>query len=398
MMKKQRRNRGCLNTLLIAAAILLALVGLSWWDNHALPAASPVLERLSAADQARLAEAIHLRQSLGDTVWPGFGAADIPVLAFNERYAFLVGLPDPTAGWRSVPQGEQFGVAWQPVPEESFLGEPYYRQRLADSPQTTQNFIVQIGDRYAVSMVTGDYASIGLGKEIRAELPPVLSDLIPLRVYTRLLLRGTEGYTSLLAHESFHALAGIQAPVKLALAENTNLRLQKQYPWEEQPLIAAWREELDLLSMGAEAAWGDASDAEVLDLAQRFLAQRQSRRLTLGLSPELVAFEQQREWEEGLARYVELAIWRQAYLTKDYQPLPDTLALDDFDAYQGFPQRWRQEISQIPRMASAEGDGRFYYTGFAQAAMLDRLAPGWKERAIQEDIWLDDLLAEATGG
>ncbi|HWQ84080.1 MAG TPA: hypothetical protein VN363_05905 [Anaerolineales bacterium] len=249
----------------------------------------------------------------------------------------------------------------------------------------------------AASLTTGDYAPIGLANETRAELSPILADLFPLRLYTRLLLRGVDGYISLLAHESYHTFAGIQAPEKLAQAERA-ARLANSYPWEEQPLIDAWREELDLLSLGAEAAWGEASEAEVLDMAQRFLAQRAERRLNLGLSPELIAYEQQCEWSEGLARYVELDIWRQAYLKKDYQPLPETLALPDFNAYQGFPQRLAQEIDQIPRMASNEGDGRFYYSGFAQAAMLDRLLPGWKERIMQEGVWLDDLLNEAGGG
>ena len=396
-MKKQKRNRGCLNIVLIGAALLLALVDFLYWDNHALPTASPVLERLSPADQSHLAEAIHLRQSLGDAVWPGFGEVDIPVLAFNERYAFLVGLPEPAAGWRSLPQGEQFGVPWEPVPEETFQGQTYYRQELDLTRDTTQNFAVQIGERYAASLTTGDYAPIGLANEIRAQLPSMLSDLVPLRLYTGLLLRGADGYTSLLAHESFHAYAASLAPGKLANAEKAS-RLEDSYPWQEQPLIDAWQEELDLLSLGAEAAWGKATDNEVLDLAQRFLAQRSARRMNLGLSRELIAYEQQREWVEGLARYAELDIWRQAYLDKDYQPLTEALALDDFDAYQGFPQRLAQEIDQIVRMASDEGDGRFYYTGFAQAALLERLLPGWKESVMQEGVWLDDLLQEAAGG
>jgi len=396
-MKQNKPNRGCLNTLLIVAAILLALVGLAYWDNHALPSASPVLERLSADDQARLAEAIHVRQSLGDAVWPGFGGADIPILAFNERYAFLVGLPEPAAGWRSVPQGEQFGVPWEPVPDETFQVQTHYRQELDLDKDTTQNFVVQIGERYAASITTGDYAPIGMGQLLRSELPPLLAELLPLRLYTRLALRGADGYISLVAHESFHAYASSVALEKLAQAEQAS-RLAERYPGEEQPLIDAWREELDLLSLGAEAAWSEAADAEVLDLAQRFLAQRQNRYLVLGLTPELIVYEQQREWVEGLARYVELAVWRQAYLDEDYQPLPEALVLSDFNAYQGFPQRLAQEIDQIPRMASDEGDGRFYYSGFAQAAMLDRLLPGWKERIMQTGVWLDDLLKEAVGG
>lgn len=73
-MKKHNRSRGCLVGLLGLSALCLTLVGFLYLDNHALPAASPVVEQLSAADQARLAEAIHLRQTLGDTVWPGLRA------------------------------------------------------------------------------------------------------------------------------------------------------------------------------------------------------------------------------------------------------------------------------------------------------------------------------------
>lgn len=46
----------------------------------------------------------------------------------------------------------------------------------------------------------------------------------------------------------------------------------------------------------------------------------------------------------------------------------------DFDQYQKFDQCWQQETDQIARMASNEGDGRFYYSGMAQAVLL----PGWK--------------------
>jgi hypothetical protein len=31
----------------------------------------------------------------------------------------------------------------------------------------------------------------------------------------------------------------------------------------------------------------------------------------------------------------------------------------------------------------------------AQAFLLDRLMPGWKGRAFEDGVWLDDLLSEA---
>ena len=47
------------------------------------------------------------------------------------------------------------------------------------------------------------------------------------------------------------------------------------------------------------------------------------------------------------------------------------------------------------RMYYDEGDGRFYYSGMAQAYLLDRLLPGWKQRAFEDGIWLETLLIEA---
>ena len=49
-------------------------------------------------------------------------------------------------------------------------------------------------------------------------------------------------------------------------------------------------------------------------------------------------------------------------------------------------------------MAKDDGDTRFYYSGLAQAAILDRLAPGWRTRILTEDVWLEDLLKEAVQG
>ncbi len=109
----------------------------------------------------------------------------------------------------------------------------------------------------------------------------------------------------------------------------------------------------------------------------------------------MIDYEQQREWLEGLARYAEMEIWRLA-ATSGYQPLPDTVQLPDFDNYAGFNTRWSQEIGQISRMAGDQGDGRFYYSGMAQAYILDRLMPDWKQKAFAADISLENLLMAAS--
>jgi hypothetical protein len=47
-------------------------------------------------------------------------------------------------------------------------------------------------------------------------------------------------------------------------------------------------------------------------------------------------------------------------------------------------------------MAGNDGDGRFYYSGLAQAVLLDHLLPGWKVQALDEGLSLEELLASTV--
>jgi hypothetical protein len=155
---------------------------------------------------------------------------------------------------------------------------------------------------------------------------------------------------------------------------------------------ADWETEIDLLAQALDAS----RSSDAASLSAQFLAQRDLRRQRNNLPAALVDYERQLEWEEGLAKYVEMEIWRQASLARDYRPLPELEADGDFKEYRSFQQRWRQEISQMKRQAGQEGETRFYLTGMAQATLLDRLLPGWKELALAEGVFLEDLLREAV--
>ena len=98
-----------------------------------------------------------------------------------------------------------------------------------------------------------------------------------------------------------------------------------------------------------------------------------------------------------VSKYLELEAWRQAATVAGYEPLGEMAEDPDFKAYDSFEQRWSQEIGQMKRQVGTEGVTRFYYTGMAQAMLLDRLYPGWKSQVMEEGIWLETLLREATG-
>lgn len=388
--------KGCRRRILFVVAAMLGLcllaTAVSALSNIGLPTGSQQVDSLSAHQKALLAEFLQVRSALGERVWPGWGDQDSPLVVYNEASAFLVHYAgaNPPAGWLKVPQMTAQGTVWQPVTDDDFYGHPYYRQRLPHTGETPQAFTVVIGEQWAASMGTKEWVAIGLRQQIRQDLPMPLAAIAPYRLVDDLLLRGSDGYISLLAHESFHAYQGTMAPQRLAAAE-TALAAEATYPWQDAGLQAAWQAELDLLRAALEAE----SAAETAVRCAQFLAQRQQRRQEAGLTSAHIEFERQREWLEGLARYVELELWRQAAQSA-YQPTAALRDDDDFEGYSQFASRWSQEVDQIGRMASDEGEGRFYYTGMAQAVLLDRLMPGWKETIFAEGVFLEDLLATAV--
>jgi len=390
-MKRSKKVKNVLFTIVLSlTGLCLLLAGISALSNLGLPQQpAVVVETLGEADKIRLAEMFHLRQSVGEEVWPGWGQAKIPAIVYNESYAFLVGYPDPPDSWVKVPQNIQRGGPWEAVSNDTFNGQHYYHQSLPDPDITPEGFTVLVGKRWVSSLQTYDAARFGLIQTIRQDLPPFFRPIFPYRLFVGQLLGGSDKYITLSLHESFHAYQGMLAPEKLASSENINREYDHQYPWDDVSLQADWQIELDLLAEALQTA----DQNQTVELARRFIEVRATRRDSAKLTPELIAYEQQREWLEGLARYAELEIWRQAF-TGEYSPVPETASLPDFDNFTGFETRWSQEIDQMRRMADDEGDGRFYYSGMAQAYLLDRLMPNWKLNAFEEEFRLDDFLRE----
>jgi hypothetical protein len=281
----------------------------------------------------------------------------------------LVGLSDSPPGWDEVP-------------DDTFYGERYYRQPAEDP----QNFAVRLGDHWVASIATKYETDAFLQGIFRDALPSIFAGLFPYR----LLILPSEVQITALLHESFHV-----HQVQVASSKFNNA--EAVYPsgeryWELDPSMRdAWETEVALLDDALEAR----TQAETSDLARQFLTQRDRRRQDVGLNPEFVDFERYLEWLEGLAKYVELAIWREAHQSPNYHPVADMVADPDFKEYTTFDRRWSQEMSQMKRQAGQEGDTRFYYTGMAQAHLLDRLMPDWKSRIMQEEVFLEDLLRAA---
>lgn len=377
---------------LILSCLFLVLI--SFLSNQAFPDHSPEIDSIPEFDKLRLLETQHLRDAIGNQVFPGWADAPKAQILYNEENVFLVNLPEPESGWFKVPQDSKNGIAWQITDSnETWNGMPYYRQPYEDG-KSPEAFTVRIGDQFAGSLPTNDWMRISLVQQIQADMPEILQKIIPFPLIAKIFFPNSETYLSLIQHENFHAYQATWAKERLYLAETANILKKNQYPWDSEQMQELWQMELITL----EEALRSEDPVETEQIVEQFLSIRTNRRAAINLTWDLIDYENQREWVEGMARYVELESWRLANSEESYRFYDSMQSDPDFKQYHGFSNRWNRELDQMKRMYDDEGDGRFYYSGMAQAYLLDRLSPGWKDRLFNDPtLNLETLLSQAVG-
>jgi len=367
-MNKRRRVILIVTAGLFSMCILTSII--SALSNQNLPSGPEVADRLSELDKARLAETLRLKQELGTEVWPGWDQSDIPVLLWSEEYSFL-------AGYSGQPKG------WVIVKDDTFNAQPYYTQ----PTKNHQNFAVLIDDQWVASLATKWEMDNFIIRQFKEMIPAPINQIIPYMLF----IQPSEVHITGVLHETFHVYQILVAPDRLDAAED-RYKIERKYWAVDEAMRSAWKEEVNLLVQAIKAE----SDTETITLVSQFLAQRDQRRVDQALDEDLIDFERLIEWEEGLAKYVELATWKQASLSSHYHPLPEMSSDPNFKEYSSFEQRWSQEITTMKNQVSQASDTRFYYTGMAQAFLLDLLMPDWKSSIFSEGVWLEDLLREAV--
>ena len=262
--------------LVIGPLVLLCVVAgiISALSNRNLLAEPASLSNLNPLDKARLAETLHLKQELGERVWPGWGQMDIPVILWNRDYSFLIGYP-------SLPSRWDMGMG------DTFEGQVYYRKRSNDP----QNFAVKVDDCWAASMATKWETDAFLMNSFREFLPPLIDAVFPYRIF----IQPSEVQITGVLHESFHVYQTQVTLNRLEEAEDAH-RYGEMYWQADEAMHDDWTEEIDLLTKALEAE----SKQEVKELANSFLNQQEQRRMNHGLDEALITYERQLEWEEGL--------------------------------------------------------------------------------------------------
>ncbi|MBL1150787.1 MAG: hypothetical protein HND42_11325 [Armatimonadetes bacterium] len=291
----------------------------------------------TAEDKREIEELLRFQRQYGDGIWPGFARANIPILLYDDQFEYLIGHPSPPEGWTRI--------------EVGFLpGKDLHRR----PPHKPSAFTVRVEDIWCASFATFDYMAMRLKS-------------------------GRELHIAATIHEMFHAFQAQTAPDRFKSAMAV-YAFESKYPESDSAVLEDWKREGSLLADALATATPD----ETRSAVSNFLAFRSERRKRAKLDRDLIAYETQLEWLEGMGKYAEVRIIELASLDTKTPPLYDLSAATR--------RRMSDSFQLRSGLAIAKGDIRYYQTGLAQARLLDRLLPKWKEVGLHK-LCLEDLLA-----
>jgi hypothetical protein len=319
--------------------------------------AMPLGAEVAPQHLVRLAESFRMAEVLGTRVWPGFTAADSPVILVDGEREYLLNSSDRPEGFAPTAQ--------------IFRGRTVYARPRVFPPGLQASFPA-------------------IGRPVVVIGTPEGTDTKP-AIWTIVVL-----------HELFHVYAFNHGEVdkveSLDIAPGSNdgqWQLTYPFPYTDARVRRAMHVAGHDLYRCIENSADLAYDASVADEAVRTFGD-----LVDALFPGTKdrAYMKFVITKEGVARYFEYRIAELA--ARDYKPTSEYAALDGADA---FSKAWESYYKPMPLQLKHLGNvsqsrGEFYNFGLGVALVLDRIEPGWQKKYFDASVWLDDLLHDATQG
>jgi hypothetical protein len=187
----------------------------------------------------------------------------------------------------------------------------------------------------------------------------------------------------LTTHEAFHVFETASREQGKRFGQQENAVLVTSYPVFDSQNEAGMALEGRIL----EAALKAPNAQRRRTLARQFVAVREARHRALG--HELADFEQLAELNEGLAEY---ALVRSVQLAARQRSFPDRAGAEELRAGKSTGlHKLTEDVALSIRL-------RYYATGPALGQLLDALeGPRWKTRLVNQNLAVQDALAEASG-
>src|SRR3989441_1981057 len=278
---------------------------------------------------------VRLGAQLGDSIWPGFRPDTIPVAYVVPRQGTLL------LGWRgALPQGF--------LPITGLAGGGW----LASADRGAASTGTALGGRPTAQVVVSDS-------------------------------QGVASLVGVTTHEAFHVVEAAAKKEGRRFGRGENSFLVTSYPVFDPQNEAGMALEGRILAAAEHAR----TQAEQRMLAREFLAVRESRQRALGA--ELAEFEQLAELNEGLAEY---ALVRAVQLAARMPDFPDRAGAEHVQSGKLIGlHKLTEDVTLSIRL-------RYYATGPALGALLDALeGPAWKSRLVNQNLTVQDALADASG-
>jgi hypothetical protein len=342
----------------------------------------PSSDDLSSRDVARIAEFQHLRQTVGETIWPGFGKGQIPLALVKGKMEYLFDHPSPPSGYK-------------PVRIPSYPGA-VFRRKGHTLPRLAMTAIPVGGVLAALMPDKATFDQVASVLELNSD-----SSVLEAAMSGGVDTVDTAVYEVVAIHEGFHAFQ-----IKRDIARLQRMSDLPPGSLDEKLFAARLKEAeatteitklLRVESRHLALALAAGSPGVRRDEAQLFLEARDARRQATAAKAEgltiasVAVHENAIEWCEGMATYVEGQTCRLA-AGNSYKPLDLMAGLSDFHGYASLA---KSKDWSLDRSADMASHARSYVVGAGICLLLDRLGAEWKKPAIEELLPLDELLRRA---
>ncbi len=350
-----------LRTAVIATAVVLPSIG---------QAAAPPGAALGGAHALLVREALQIVGIVGEQVWSGWGTTPKTTLIVGEDNEFLVAL----------------GVDISPADDfvatgETIAGFPVYA-RPRTLPRTLRAAFPVDGVPMAV-----------VGAWDSTEEPP-------------------NEWAISLVEQWFHLLQlqrGEQTKATglgIGTSEVPSWRIEYPFPFEDEDVGNA------MVLLGV-ALYDFGTTAVNLPRTSQRSFQGQTTRaalenlrtvLTLKYGEAAYDFFRLRTWRDGVARYSGVLIARLVAAAEERKVYSSIEGFSSLDEHRSYFRVWRDGFAnQIWLIRTAQLDGDRHLTSFdalghGMAVMLDVIAPEWKDSYFEQEVWLDDLIADGLEG
>jgi len=287
---------------------------------------------IPAGDAIRVAEFYRLSSQIQDKVWPNWSKTPAPLLLVSADTEYLTHFENP--------------------PKEFIKVNDDFYSRPRQFPTDLQATFPAVG--FPPAIVIGEPANT----QSKTSTPWLIA----------------------LMHEHFHQLQWAQ-PGYLKAVDDLDLSkgdktgvwmLNYPFPYEEPEVAASFGHLRDTLL----TALAEAEPNKFDHLSKQYLKER--KQFVAQFLPGDRKYLSFQLWQEGIARYVQI---KSAEAAADYQPSAEFTALPDYTPFSDYAltarSRTLNELKQID-FAQAKRES-IYSFGAAEALLLDRLNPKWKD-------------------